>query len=289
MSETEHPGGSPTPVVPVQEQVAQANASGRVPVVFIHGLWLLPSSWDRWALLFAEAGYAPVSPGWPDDPDTVAEAAADPEVFAGKTVGQVADHYSAVIGTLTRKPAVIGHSFGGLLAQIIAGRGQSAATVAIDAAPFRGVLPLPLSSLKAAFPVLGNPANRHRAVPLTFEQFRYAFANVVSEEEARQLYKEFVVPASGAPLFQAATANLNPKTEAQVDTRNPDRGALLIISGEKDNIAPHAISHAAYKRQEHNPGVTEFAELPGRGHSLVIDGGWAGVARAALGFIKRFT
>jgi non-heme chloroperoxidase len=282
-------GDGPVPVVPVQDQVAQANASGRVPVVFIHGLWLLPSSWDRWARLFEEAGYAPVSPGWPDDPDTVAEAAADPEVFAGKTVGQVADHYSAVIGTLDRKPAVIGHSFGGLLAQIIAGRGQSAATVAIDAAPFRGVLPLPLSALKAAFPVLGHPANRHRAVPLTYEQFRFAFANAVSEDEARQLYDTFAVPAPGAPLFQAATANLNPKTEAQVNTRNPDRGPLLIISGEKDNTVPRAISHAAYKKQEHNSGVTEFAELPGRGHSLVIDGGWAEVANTALTFVKRFT
>ena len=286
---SEQAGGSAAPVVPVEEQVAQANESRRVPVVFIHGLWLLPSSWDRWAQLFEQAGYAPVSPGWPDDPDTVAEALADPDVFADKTIGQVADHYSAVIGTLTRKPAVIGHSFGGLLAQIIAGRGQSAATVAVDAAPFRGVLPLPLSALRAAFPVLGNPANRHRAVPLTFEQFRYAFANAVGEDEARRLYEEFAVPAPGAPLFQAATANFNPKTEAQVDTRNPDRGPLLILSGENDHTVPRAISHAAFKRQEHNPGVTEFAELPGRGHSLTIDDGWAEVARTALVFIKRFT
>jgi pimeloyl-ACP methyl ester carboxylesterase len=286
---SEQAGGSAAPVVPVEEQVAQANASGRVPVVFIHGLWLLPSSWDRWGRLFDEAGYAPVSPGWPDDPDTVAEALADPDVFSGKTIGQVADHYSAVIGTLTRKPAVIGHSFGGLLAHIIAGRGQSAATVAVDAAPFRGVLPLPLSALKAAFPVLGNPANRHRAVPLTFEQFQYAFANAVSEQEAHRLYEEFAVPASGAPIFQAATANFNPKTEAQVDTRNPDRGPLLIISGEKDHTVPRAISHAAFKQQEHNPGVTEFAEILGRGHSLTIDDGWAEVAQTALDFIKRFT
>jgi non-heme chloroperoxidase len=277
------------PVVSVEEQVAQANSSGHVPVVFIHGLWLLPSSWDRWAGLFADAGYAPVSPGWPDDPDTVAEAIADPDVFADKTIGQVADHYSAVIGTLTRKPAVIGHSFGGLLAQIIAGRGQSAVTVAVDAAPFRGVLPLPLSALKAAFPVLGNPANRHRAVPLTFEQFRFAFASAVSEEEGRRLYDTYAVPASGAPLFQAATANFNPRTEAKVDTRNPDRGPLLIISGGQDNTVPQAISHAAYKQQEHNPGLTEFAEIPGRGHSLTIDDGWAEVAQTALDFIRRFS
>jgi pimeloyl-ACP methyl ester carboxylesterase len=276
-------------VVPVAEQVGRANDSGHVPVVFIHGLWLLPSSWDRWAVMFAEAGYAPVSPGWPDDPDTVAEANADPEVFANKTIGAVADHYSQVIGTLTRRPAVIGHSFGGLLAQIIAGRGQSAATVAIDAAPFRGVLPLPLSSLKAGFPVLGNPANRHRAVPLSYDQFRFSFANAVSEEEAKELYDTFAVPASGAPLFQAATANVNPRTEDKVDIRNPDRGPLLIISGAKDNTVPTAISAAEYKRQQHNPGVTEFTEIPDRGHALTIDNGWAQVAQTALAFIRRFT
>lgn len=277
------------PVVPIAEQVARANESGRVPVVFIHGLWLLPSSWERWATLFGDAGYAPVSPGWPDDPDTVAEAYADPDVFADKTIGAVADHYSQVIGTLTRKPAVIGHSFGGLLAQIAAGRGESAATVAVDAAPFRGVLPLPISALKAAFPVLGNPANRHRAVPLTYDQFRYAFANAVPEDEARQLYDTFAVPASGAPLFQAATANFNPRTEAKVDTENPGRGPLLIISGEKDNTVPRAISHAAFKRQQRNQGVTEFAEIPGRGHALTIDSGWREVAQTALAFIGRFT
>src|SRR6266481_8308073 len=197
------------------DQVDQANATGLTPVVFIHGLWLLPSSWDRWATVFAQAGYVPLTPSWPDAPDTVEEANQHPEVFAHKTVGQVADHYAAVIAKLDKKPAVIGHSFGGLLSQMVAGRGLSAATVAIDSAPMRGVLPLPVSALRAASPVLGNPANHHRAVPLTYDQFRYAFANAVSEEEAKQLYATFAVPASGTPLFQAATANLNPFTEAR--------------------------------------------------------------------------
>jgi pimeloyl-ACP methyl ester carboxylesterase len=239
--------------------------------------------------MFTEAGYAPVSPGWPDDPDTVDEANADPEVFANKTIGMAADHYSRVIATLTRKPAVIGHSFGGLLAQIIAGRGQSAATVAIDAAPFRGVLPLPLSSLKAGSPVLGHPSSRHHAVPLTYDQFRYSFANAVSEGEAKLLYDTFAVPAPGAPLFQAAAAKVNPRTKDKVDTRNPGRGPLLIISGAKDHTVPTAISAAEYKRQQHNPGVTEFTEIPDRGHALTIDHGWAQVAQTALAFIRRFT
>jgi non-heme chloroperoxidase len=210
-------------------------------------------------------------------------------VFAGKSIGQVADHFEQIIGGLTRKPAVIGHSFGGLLAQILAGRGLAAASVAIDPAPFRGVLPLPISSLKSGFPVLGNPANRDRAVPLTYEQFRYAFANAVNEDEAKELYETYSVPTSGKPLFQAATANLNPWTEAKVGTENPQRGPLLIISGEKDHTVPWAIANASYKQQQDNQGVTEIVEMKDRGHALTIDSGWREVAETALAFVKRFT
>jgi len=271
-----------------RQQIDQSNASQKTPVVFIHGLWLLPSSWDRWATVFEEAGYTALTPGWPDDPDTVEEANAHPEAFAHKTVGQVAEHFAEVIVQLARKPAVIGHSFGGLLAQIIAGRGLAAVSVAIDPAPFRGVLPLPISALKSAAPVLGNPVNRNRAVPLTYDQFRYAFANAVSEAEAKELYETFAVPASGAPLFQAASANLNPWTEAKVDTKNPDRGPLLIIDGEKDNTVPWAIAHASFKRQQRNENVTEIVKIPDRGHALTIDSGWREVADTALAFVKRF-
>jgi non-heme chloroperoxidase len=269
------------------EQIEAANAAGRTPVVFIHGLWLLPSSWQRWAEMFEQAGYAPLTPSWPDDPDTVEQARANPDVFAGKTVGQVADHVAEVIDRLSAKPVVIGHSFGGLLAQIIAGRGLSAATVAIDPAPFRGVLPLPISALRSAMPVLGNPANRKRAVTLTFEQFRYGWANAVSESEAHQLYDEFHVAASGAPLFQAATANVNPFTEAKVPDHG-DRGPLLIISGGADRTVPWAIANASYKRQHRHYGVTEITEVPNRGHALTIDSGWREVADTALTFVKRF-
>ncbi|GAB3686183.1 alpha/beta fold hydrolase [Actinocorallia lasiicapitis] len=268
--------------------VTEANASGRPPVVFVHGLWLLPSSWDRWAAVFDEAGYSPLTPGWPDDPETVAEANAHPEVFAGKSVGQVADHFADVIAGLDRKPAIIGHSFGGLITQILAGRGLADASVAIDPAPFRGVLPLPISSLRSARPVLGNPANYHRAVPLTFEQFRYGFANAVSEAEAKDLYETFAVPAPGEPLFQAATANLNPWTEAKVNSRSPERGPLLLISGEKDNTVPWTLTNAAYKKQKRNDSVTEIVEIPGRGHALTIDSGWREVADTALAFVERF-
>src|SRR5437588_6377414 len=269
-------------------QVDRANAAGVAPVVFVHGLWLLPSSWDRWASMFEEAGYVRLTPDGPDAPATVAEANAHPEVFAGKTVGQVADHYAEVIRSLDRKPAVIGHSFGGLLAQMLAGRGLSAATVAIDAASFRGVLQLPISALKSASPVISNPANYHRAVPLTYDQFRYGFANAVSEDEAKELYETFAVPASGTPLFQVATENVNPWTEVKVDTKNPDRGPMLLITGEKDNTAPGAMAEGTYNKQKRNQGVTEIIELPNRGHAVVIDSGWREVADTALEFVKRF-
>ena len=271
-----------------EQQLEKANATGLTPVVFIHGLWLLPSSWDRWAGVFEEAGYAPLTPGWPDDPQTVEQANAKPEVFAHKSVGDVAEHFGEVIAKLKKRPAIVGHSFGGLLAQILAGRGLAAASVSISPAPFRGVLPLPVSALKSASPVLGNPANRNRAVPLTYEQFRFAFANAVDEEQAKQLYSTFAVPAAGLPLFQAATANLNPWTEVKVNSKNPARGPLLIISGDKDHTVPWAIANAAYKKQRRNEGVTEIIELPDRGHALTIDDGWRTVADRALEFVKRF-
>jgi pimeloyl-ACP methyl ester carboxylesterase len=271
-----------------RRQIEQANASGRTPVVFIHGLWLLPSSWDNWAAHFDQAGYAPVQPSWPDDPETVEEARANPDVFAKKTLGQIADHTAEVIGKLDKKPAVMGHSTGGLLSQIIADRGLSAATVAIDPGPFRGVLPLPVSSLRSAAPVLANPLNRNRAVALTLDQFKYGWANALGDDEAKELYESYHVAAPGVALMQMANANLNPRTGAKLDPANPNRGPLLIIDGEKDHTVPWAIANASFKRQRRNAAVTEIAKIPDRGHSLTIDSGWQEVADTALRFVQRF-
>jgi non-heme chloroperoxidase len=271
-----------------REQIERANATGLQPVVFVHGLWLLPNSWDRWAECFEQAGYVALTPGWPDDPDTVEEAKANPDILARKSIGEIADHFEEIIRKLDKKPVVMGHSFGGLLTQILAGRGLAAVSVSISPAPFRGVLPLPLSTLRSSSPVLGNPANRHRAVPLTYDQFRYSFANAVDEDTAKELYENYSVPGAGQPLFQSAAANLNPWTEAKVDSKNPDRGPMLIIAADSDHTVPTAISKAAYKKQRHNEGVTEYYEFEGRGHALTIDTGWRDVADKALEFVKRY-
>src|SRR4029450_1710038 len=270
------------------KEIEAANASGTTPVVFIHGLWLLPGSWANWADFFKQAGYAPLTPDWPDDPQTVDGARAEPEVLAKKTLEQVADHTTEVINALDKKPAVMGHSTGGLLAQMLAGRGLSAATVAIDPGVFRGVLPLPVATIRVVGPFLVNPFTRGRAITLTFDQFKYGWANALDEQEAQELYDRFHVAGSGVSLMQMGNANLNPGTEAKVNTKNPDRGPLLIIEGEKDHTVALAIANAAYKRQRRNPGVTEFVKVPNRGHALTIDHGWREVAQIALDFVKRF-
>jgi pimeloyl-ACP methyl ester carboxylesterase len=272
-----------------KKEIEAANTSGTTPVVFIHGLWLLASSWAPWVEFFKKAGYASLTPDWPDDPETVEQARANPDVLAKKTLKQIADHTAEVIAGLKKKPMVMGHSTGGLLAQMIADRGLSAVTVAIDPGPFRGVLPLPVSTLRVSAPVVSNPLNRGRAVTLSFDQFKYGWTNAIeSDDEARRLYDEFHVAGAGLVLMQMANANLNPFTEAKVDPKNPDRGPLLIIDGEKDHTVPWAIANATYKRQKRNPAVTEIKQIPNRGHSLTIDSGWEEVAQAALDFVKRF-
>jgi pimeloyl-ACP methyl ester carboxylesterase len=270
------------------QQVEKANSSGKTPVVFIHGLWLLPSSWDNWVGYFEQEDFAGLTPDWPDDPETVEEARANPDVLAKKTLKQVADHAEEVIRGLHQMPATMGHSTGGLLAQMIADRGLSAVTVAIDPGPFRGVLPLPVSTLRVSAPVVRNPLNRGRAVTLTLDQFKYGWANALGDEEAKRLYETYHVAAPGVALMQMANANLNPWTEAKVDPKNPQRGPLLIIDGEKDHTVPWAIANGAYKRQRHNEAVTEIVKIPNRGHSLTIDSGWQEVAKTALDFVKRF-
>jgi pimeloyl-ACP methyl ester carboxylesterase len=253
----------------------------------VHGLWLHATSWSPWLDVFREAGYDPSAPGWPGDPDTVAEAREHPDSIAGHGIDDVVEHYAGIIAGLEAKPVLVGHSFGGTIVEKLLGQDLAAAGVAIDAAPIKGVLPLPISSLRSAFPVLKNPANRHKAVSLTVEQFRYGFGNAISEEESEELYDLWSIPAPGKPLFQAASANLSPHSEAAVDTENSARGPLLLIGGGKDHTVPEAITKSTLKQYKHSTALTELIDFPDRGHSLTIDHGWREIADASLAWLKK--
>ena len=262
-------------------------AAAPQPVIFIHGLWLHASSWQPWLDLFAGAGYAPIAPGWPGDPTSVTEARDHPELLAGHGIDEVTEHYAQIVAGLNGPPILVGHSFGGTIVEKLLGQGLGAAGIAIDAAPIKGVLPVPISSLRSAFPVLKNPANRDRAVSLTAEQFRYGFGNAIEVTESDELHAKWAIPAPGKPLFQAATANFSPHSEAKVDTDNPDRGPLLLIMGGQDHTVPEAITKSTLKQYRHSSAVTDLVEFPDRGHSLVIDHGWAEVAQACLDWLSK--
>jgi pimeloyl-ACP methyl ester carboxylesterase len=258
-----------------------------VPVIFIHGLWLHATSWTPWVELFREAGYAPAAPGWPGDPDTVAEARANPESIADHGIDDVVAHYAKIVGGLGSKPILVGHSFGGMIAQKLLGQNLAAAAIAIDAAQIKGVLPLPLSALRATLPVFKHPGNRHRAVSLTAEQFRYAFGNAISEEESRQLFDQWAIPAPGKPLFEAAAANFDPHSPAKVDTANEMRGPLLLIMGGRDHTVPESVTRATLKQYRHSDAVTDLIDFPDRAHSLTIDHGWHDIAETCLSWLKK--
>jgi non-heme chloroperoxidase len=255
------------------------------PVVFVHGLWLHADSWGTWVDRFREAGYAPVASGWPGDADSVEETRTQPDRVAGYGIDDVVAHYAAIIRGLDSKPIVVGHSFGGLIAQRLLGEDSAAAAVAIDAAPIKGVMSLPLSALRVASVALRNPANRNRAVALTPEQFRYGFGNAISAQESAELYDRWTIPSPGKPLFEAAFASFSPSSPAKVRTDNATRGPLLLTAGGKDHTVPSAVTRATRKLYRKSAAVTDYKEFPDRGHSLCIDSGWQEVADAVLGWL----
>jgi pimeloyl-ACP methyl ester carboxylesterase len=254
--------------------------------MFIHGLWLHATSWNPWLDLFRDAGYAPFAPGWPNEPPTVEEARQQPESVANISIDDATSHFAKLIEPLDPSPVIIGHSFGGMIAEKLLGQGHGAAAVAIDPAQIKGVLPLPLAQLRSALPVLGNPANLHKAVSLTQKEFRYGFGNAVTEEESNELFDKWTIPSPARPLFQAAVANFVLHSEAKVNTGNEARGPLLLISGAEDHTVPDVVTRSTLKQYRDSAAVTELKQFEGRGHSLTIDKGWREVAEAVLTWLK---
>jgi pimeloyl-ACP methyl ester carboxylesterase len=260
--------------------------TARKPVVFIHGLWLHATSWEPWLDRFRDSAYEPVAPGWPNEPLTVEEARAHPEVVANIGIDEITTHMAQIIEGLDDHPVIVGHSFGGLIAEKLLGEGYGAAAVAIDPAQIKGVLPLPLAQLRAGLPALGNPANLHKAVSLTRKEFRFGFGNAVSQEESDDLFERWTIPSPAKPLFEAAVANFALHSPAKVDTGNEERGPLLLISGTKDHTVPDVVTRSTLKQYRDSAAVTELKQFEGRGHSLTIDGGWKEVADAVLEWLR---
>jgi pimeloyl-ACP methyl ester carboxylesterase len=264
-------------------------AASETPVVFIHGLWLHADSWNPWITLFGERGYTAVAPGWPGDLATVEAIRANPDSVAGYGIEDVTAHFRTIIGQLAHRPIVIGHSFGGMIAEKLLGEGYASAAIGIDAAQIKGVLPLPLSALHSTLPVFKNPANKNRAVTLTAEQFRYGFGNAIPEEESDALYEKWTIAAPGKPLFEAAAANFSRHSPAEVNTGNQDRGPLLLVMGGQDHTVPEAITKSTVKQYKHSAAVTDLIEFEDRGHSLTIDSRWPEVANACLKWLEQQT
>jgi alpha-beta hydrolase superfamily lysophospholipase len=256
------------------------------PVVFIHGLWLHATSWTPWLDRFRAAGYEPMAPPWPGEASSVGETRDNPDKMADKGIDDIANHFADIIKSLGSPPILVGHSFGGLIAEKLLGQDKGIAGVAIDPAQIKGVLPLPLAQLRSALPVLGNPANLHRAVALTKKEFRFGFGNALSEEESDALFEKWTIPSPARPLFQAAVANFALHSEAAVNTKNNRRGPLLLISGTADHTVPDAVTQSTMKQYRHSTAVTELRQFEGRGHSLTVDSGWKDVAESVIGWLK---
>ena len=253
------------------------------PVLFIHGLWIHSSAWQPWIDLFTERGYRASAPGWPGDSATVDATRADPGALNDIGIEAICHHYANLIETEPALPIVVGHSFGGLIAQELLDNGYASAAVAIDPAPIKGVKSLPFSQLKSGFPVLGNPANKKRTVSLTAKQFEYAFGNALSPAESQLLFDSWTIPGPGRPLFEDATANFSKRSPASVNTGTTVRGPLLLISGSVDHTVPKKVTVEVAKLYSRNTSsLTDYLEFEGKGHSLTIDSGWREVAEPVL-------
>jgi len=256
------------------------------PVVFVHGLWIHASSWTPWIERFRAAGYQATAADWPGDPASVQEARANPRSIADRGIEEIVEHHKRYIGGLDERPILVGHSFGGLIVQRLLAEDFAVAAVAIDPAPIKGVLRLPVSSLKVALPVLRKRANSRRAISLTREQFRYGFGNAIPAEESDELFDKWAIPGPGRPLFESVFAAVTLHSPAWVDTKNAARGPLLFVAGGRDHTVPASVVRAAHRRYRKSAAVTELVEFADRGHCLTLDTGWPAIADAALGWLR---
>jgi pimeloyl-ACP methyl ester carboxylesterase len=257
-------------------------------IVLIHGQWMTPLSWEGWKERFESRGHEVIAPGWPGvDGREVEAIRQDPSALEGLGIGEIADHYETLIRDLDEPPIIMGHSFGGLVAQILLDRGLGSAGVGIAASPFRGILGLPLSTVRVAMSGgLNNPFGKGKTVMLTPKQFHYAFTNTLNGEAA-DVYERLPIPGPARTLFQAAFANLNPNTAIKVDYKNDDRAPLLLIAPGRDHIIPTSTSKAAFKLQSKSNAKTDLKEYPDRSHYIVGEPGWEEVADDALGWAEQ--
>jgi pimeloyl-ACP methyl ester carboxylesterase len=255
------------------------------PVVFIHGLWIHADAWQPWVELYGSAGYEAVAPGWPGDSVSVEATRKNASAVAGQGINDITDGYLDVIRRLPAKPIVIGHSFGGLIAQKLLAADAAVAAIAIDPGQIKGVKPLPFAQIRSGLPVLSKPGNRKRAVALTKKQFRYGFGNALSEQESGELFDKWAIPGPGKPLFEASAANFKKSSPAAVNTKKRDRGPLLILAGGQDHTVPEVVARAAYKLYAGSSAVTDYHVFPDRGHTLVLDHGWRDIADFTLSWL----
>lgn len=251
-------------------------------IVLIHGLWLNALSWENWVERYRARGFDVIAKSWPGMEGDIASLRANHSAIDNLGLGEVADHYQAIVQALPEPPILIGHSMGGVVVQVLLDRGLGAAGVAVDPGPLKGVLALPVSALRSAFPALKNPANNHRAVMLSAEEFHYAFTNTLDEAASETAYRRYAVPGPGRVLFQAALANLNPRAVTRVDFHNANRAPLLLIAGGEDHVAPPVVTKAEAKLQGKSEALTAYKEFPGQSHFTVGQPGWEEVADFAL-------
>jgi len=255
-------------------------------IVLIHGMWMTPLSWEHWAARFREQGHDVLAPAWPGLEAEPEELRRDPSPLKGLSITDIVDHYDRIIRGLDQPPVIVGHSFGGLVAQLLADRGLGTAVVSLDTAAPKGVLKLPLSTLRAAWPALRNPFGKNNVVPLTRDQFYWCFTNALTREASDAVYDRYYIPGSARPFFQAGYANANPNAVTKVDYKNPSRPPLLLVTGTEDRICPPSVNESNWKKQRQAPSATEHKEYPGRCHFPGQDG-WEAVADYTLSWTSQ--